>query len=73
MTTTTTKKPTHDICFVRERKDQKGHWTTIGAAWTHEDKGGMNLQFDFLPADVSKGRIVVRVRTEKTAQQEAAQ
>jgi hypothetical protein len=71
MANETSKKPTHDLCFVRERKDQKAHWTKIGAAWAHEDNGGLNLQFDFLPTDLSKGRIVVRVRTEKT-QGEAA-
>lgn len=57
--------PTHDICFVRERKDQKGFWTTIGRAWAHKDNGGLNLQFDFMPVDFGKGRVVVRVRSEK--------
>lgn len=70
---TTTNKPTHDICFVRERKDQKAFLTTIGRAWAHKDAGGMNLQLDFLPADLSAGRIVIRVRTEKPLHEEAAQ
>ena len=63
----TPNKPTHDICFVEDRgKDKKGHWTNIGAAWMHKDKNGLNLQLDFLPVNVAKGRIVVRVRTEKS-------
>lgn len=69
----TPNRPTHDICFVRERKDQKAFWTTIGRAWAHKDAGGMNLQLDFLPIDVAQGRIVVRVRSEKPANGEAAQ
>lgn len=70
---TTPNRPTHDICFVRERKDQKGFWTTIGRAWAHKDGGGMNLQLEFLPTDLSLGRIVIRVRSEKPATGEARQ
>lgn len=67
------KKPTHDICFVKDRgKDQKGFWTTIGAGWLHQDTAGMSLQFDFLPTNLSAGRIVVRIRSEKP-QEESAQ
>lgn len=59
-------KPTHDVCFVKDRgTDKKGFWTTIGAAWLHKDTAGMSLQLDFIPADLSAGRIVVRIRTEK--------
>lgn len=65
-------RPTHDICFVRERKDRPGFWTTIGRAWAHKDGGGMNLQLEFLPADLNLGRIVIRVRSEKP-QAEAGQ
>lgn len=63
---TTTNKPTHDVCFVKDRGEgQKGIWTDIGAAWAHKDNGGLNVQLDFIPADLGKGRIVIRVRTEK--------
>ena len=34
----------------------------------HKDSGGLTLQFDFIPADLSTGRIVVRVRSEKPAE-----
>lgn len=64
--TSTPNKPTHDVCFVKDRgKDQKGFWTTIGAAWAHKDSGGLSLQLDFVPTDLTAGRIVVRVRAEK--------
>ncbi len=72
MAHTQPRKPTHDICFVEERgRDQKGYWTTIGAAWGHKDNGGLNLQLDFVPVNLGKGRIVVRVRTDKPATGEA--
>lgn len=64
--TKTSQKPTHDICFVRERDGQKGFWTTIGAAWAHKDGGGMNLDFRFLPLDLKSGRIVIRLRDQKS-------
>ena len=73
MADTKNRKPTHDISFVKDRgPDQKAFWTTIGAAWMHDDKNGLNLQLDFLPVDLKAGRIVIRVRTEKPATEEAA-
>jgi len=70
----TSKRPTHDVYFVKDRgKDQKGYWTTIGAAWAHEDQMGMSLALDFIPTDLKAGRIQVRVRTEKTKPEEAQQ
>lgn len=68
-------KPTHDVCFVKERKGRKDYWTTIGAAWAHKDNGGLNVQLDFVPTDLASGRIVIRVRSEKpdNTQGEAAQ
>jgi hypothetical protein len=44
---------------VREAKDGKGKgfWTRIGAAWSHEDGEGFNVQIDVMPID---GRIVLR-------------
>lgn len=73
MASTENHKPTHDICFVKERKGRKDYWTTIGAAWAHKDNGGLNLQFDLMPTDLAQGRIVIRVRSEKPASEEAAQ
>ncbi len=34
----------------------KGFWTRIGAAWSHEDGEGFNLQIDVMPLD---GKIVL--------------
>lgn len=34
-------------------------WTRIGAAWSHEDRKGINLQLDVIPVGFS-GRIVLR-------------
>lgn len=63
---TQTRKPTHDVCHVKDNgKDKKGYWTTIGAAWLHEDQQGLNVVLDFLPVN-SDGRLVIRVRKEKT-------
>lgn len=39
-------------------KGEKGFWTRIGAAWSHKDGEGFNLQLDLVP--VSGGRIVLR-------------
>ena len=71
--TATRNKPTHDVCFVKERQGQKSYWTTIGAAWAHKDQMGLNVQLDFIPLDMADGKIVIRVRAEKPTQQEAAQ
>lgn len=71
--TSTTNKPSHDVCFVRGRDGQKGYWTTIGAGWAHRDGGGMNVDLRFLPVDFHEGRIVIRLRTEKPAEGEVAQ
>ena len=72
-TTTTPNKPTHDVCFVRERQGQKGFWTTIGAAWAHKDGGGMNIDLRFMPLNLTEGRIVIRLRDQKQADGEAAE
>jgi hypothetical protein len=65
-------KPTHDVCYVKERKGQKAYWTTIGAAWAHKDQMGLNVQLDFIPLDTTDGKLVIRVRAEKPATGEAA-
>jgi hypothetical protein len=47
---------------VAERADKK-FWTRLGAAWNHEDGGGMTLQLDLMP--VAGGRIVLRAPNTK--------
>ena len=67
------RKPSHDICHIKDTGNDKGHWTTIGAAWMHKDDKGLNLEFDFFPLDVKReknpGRIVIRLREAKPQQQ----
>jgi len=38
-------------------------WTRIGAAWTHADGNGFNIQIETLPLD---GRITLRIASEKS-------
>ena len=61
------RKPSHDVLHVKG-EGKSAYWTTIGAAWAHEDQGGLNLQLDFMPVG-GNGRLVVRVRREKTEQE----
>jgi hypothetical protein len=57
-----TKAPSHYAYHVRDREGGKGFWTRIGAAWTHDDGNGLNIQIDVAPLD---GRITLRVPSEK--------
>lgn len=53
----TKSKPTHTLYAV-EGKDEKSHWTRIGAAWVHRDGQGFSLKLDMIPLT---GRIQMRV------------
>ncbi len=66
-TKSSNRKPTHDIFHVRG-ESKNAFWTKVGAGWIHEDSEGMNLALDLIPADGS-GRLVVRVRKEKAAEE----
>jgi hypothetical protein len=55
------KAPTHVAYHVRESSGQRSFWTRIGAAWTHADGKGFNIQLEVAPLD---GRISLRVATE---------
>ncbi len=59
---TKSKLPSHIAYQVRDAKNGKGHWTRIGAAWTHNDGNGFNIQVESLPRD---GKIVLRVASDK--------
>lgn len=63
---TSSKRPTHDVCHVRG-EGQKAYWTTIGAAWLHDDGKGLNLALDFMPVS-GNGRLVIRIRKDKNEQ-----
>ena len=56
---TTPKRPTHRVYAVTKTEgDDKGFWTTIGAAWAHQDGKGFNVKLDFLP--LGGAEIVIR-------------
>jgi hypothetical protein len=59
---TNSKAPSHIAYQVRDRKEQTGIWTRIGAAWLQKDGKGFNIQLDAVPLD---GRITLRVATDK--------
>lgn len=50
------KRPDYTVYFIQDREGCP--WTTIGAAWSHNDGEGFNLKLDLLP-NVA-GRIVLR-------------
>ena len=54
--TTESNKPSHAVYHV-EGEGKKAYWTKIGAAWSHEDGEGFNIQLTCLPMN---GRLVVR-------------
>ncbi len=47
----TSNSPSHYVYTVRDRKDQKGIWTRVGAAWPMKDGKGFNVQLDAIPLD----------------------
>lgn len=55
------KSPTYIAYHVREGKSDS-FWTRIGAAWTHTDGLGFNVQLEVAPLD---GRYTLRVASEK--------
>ena len=67
--TKTNRKPSHDVLHVKG-EGKGAFWTKIGAAWMHEDQGGLNLQLDFIPTG-NDGRLVIKLRREKQTQGEA--
>ncbi len=52
--------PTH-IAYQVRKGSQKNQWTRIGAAWTHKDGKGFNIQLECAPWD---GRITLRIAPE---------
>ena len=47
----TKTRPTHRIYSVTKNDDSKANWQEIGAAWSHKDGKGFNLQFAARPLD----------------------
>ena len=58
----TKSKPTYTLYAV-EGKDEKSHWTRIGAAWAHRDGQGFSIKLDLVPLT---GRIQMRVSSSET-------
>ena len=61
--TAASKTPSHIAYHVRNGNSEKGYWTRIGAAWTHADGNGFNIQIETMPLD---GRITLRIASEKS-------
>ncbi len=51
-----TRNPDYIVYFVSNRKNT--FWTRLGAAWTHRDGKGLNIETDFVL--VGDGRFVLR-------------
>lgn len=57
-------RPSHGIYHVTG-DGQEARWTKIGAAWAHDDNGGLSLAVDYLPTG-TQGRLVIRKAKPKT-------
>ena len=58
-TENTSKRPTHRVYAVTKAEgSDKGFWTAIGAAWSHQDGKGFNVKLDYLP--LNGAEIVIR-------------
>lgn len=63
----TTNRPSHGIYHVTgDGKDAR--WIKIGAAWAHDDNGGLSLSVDYLPTG-THGRLVIRKAKDKADNQ----
>ena len=51
------RRPDYRAYQVQDTPDGKGAWNPIGAAWTHRDGKGMQLQLDSIPVS---GRVTLR-------------
>ena len=59
-TENTSKRPTHRVYAVTKTEgSDKGFWTTIGAAWAHQDGKGFSVKLDYLPLN-GGAEIVIR-------------
>ena len=61
-----TKRPSHAV-YVVEGEGESAYWTKIGAAWSHEDGDGFNLQLMAVPLS---GRLVIRKPKPQSANRE---
>lgn len=59
------KRPAYRVYTVEDIDEENSWWTSVGVAFAHEDKKGMNILLRALPID---GRLVLRRYTESTAE-----
>ena len=52
-----TQRPSYDAYQVKKGKDEKSHFTKVGAAFAHKDGKGHTVSLDAVPVD---GKIVLR-------------
>ncbi len=64
------RKPDFIAYQVNQTQDGKGVFNRCGAAWTHKDGQGLQIQLDSLPVN---GRITLRELREERMQQYADQ
>ncbi|MEP9356876.1 hypothetical protein ABLE93_25430 [Xanthobacter sp. KR7-65] len=62
MKRTQPSRPTHEV-YVVEGEGEQAFWTRVGAAWSHQDSDGFNVQLSCMPVD---GRLVIRRRKEQS-------
>ena len=51
------KHPTHNVFFIKDKKDGEQFWQKVGAAWEHKDEKGMTQKIEFFGFNVE---LVVR-------------
>ncbi|NEO33493.1 MAG: hypothetical protein F6K36_24325 [Symploca sp. SIO3C6] len=60
--TSTKKKPTHEVFQVIDAGGDNKYWNRIGAAWLHDDEAGVSVVLNAVPID---GRLVIRKAKQK--------
>ncbi|WP_424991441.1 hypothetical protein [Fluviibacterium sp. S390] len=60
--TNTPNRPTHRLFHVTG-EGEKANWMRIGAAWSHKDGKGFNIDLEYMPQ--KPGRIVLREETDQ--------
>ncbi|SFU09619.1 hypothetical protein [Mesorhizobium sp. YR577] len=53
--------PSHGV-YVVEGEGDRGYWTRVGAAWSHQDGDGFNITLTALPLS---DRLVIRAKREQ--------
>lgn len=51
------KRPSHNIYFIKHRKDGEEFWQKVGAGWAHKDNKGLTQRIEFFGFNIE---LVVR-------------